>query len=79
VCKIFLWRKLCLADLNDLGVGRSVVASGGVFDAITGLFPQCFDVPFRVTEVSDELECVGVNEPNRVLAEIVGESCQWRR
>jgi hypothetical protein len=29
--------------------------------------------------VSDELECVGFNEPNRVLAETVDESCQWRR
>jgi hypothetical protein len=97
--KCLWWNYYVGANPDDLGVGRSVVTSGGAFDTVFDLFrfhsasmgvsrwapSSChalvvgvevrgFDLPVRLLEVSDELECGGVSEPNRVVVELVDAS-----
>jgi hypothetical protein len=70
-----MWPKLFVANPDDLDVGRSVVASGDVFNAsslpskqlsyyalVVGVKVCSFELPIRVAEASDDLECGGVSE-----------------
>lgn len=41
--ELFCGENCVVGDPNDPGVGRSVVTSGGVFDAVVDVYPQVFD------------------------------------